>query len=62
MNIVYFVLGPSTVIHQQVGFSIRTMLAQADEDDSIIYNLRGQRVEAPTKGLYIKNNKKYILK
>ena len=35
MNIVYFVLGPSTVIHQQVGFSIRTMLAQADEDDSI---------------------------
>ena len=35
MNIVYFVLGPSTVIHQQVGFSIRTMLAQATDDDSI---------------------------
>ena len=34
----------------------------ANEDNSIIYNLRGQRVAVPTKGLYIKNNKKYILK
>ena len=27
-----------------------------------IYNLNGQRVAAPTKGLYIKNNKKVIIK
>ena len=32
-----------------------------NEDNSVIYDLRGQRVAAPTKGLYIKNNKKYIL-
>lgn len=35
MNIVYFVLGGNTVIHMQVGFSIRTMLAQASADDMI---------------------------
>jgi hypothetical protein len=35
MNIVYFVLGGNTVIHMQVGFSIRTMLAQASTDDTI---------------------------
>ena len=27
-----------------------------------IYNLNGQRVAAPTKGLYIRNNKKVIIK
>lgn len=35
MNIVYFVLGGNTVIHMQVGFSIRTMLSQASTDDTI---------------------------
>ncbi len=35
MNIVYFVLGGNTVIHMQVGFSIRTMLAQASANDTI---------------------------
>jgi len=35
MNIVYFVIGSSTVIHMQVGFSIRTFLAQTTEDDTI---------------------------
>lgn len=29
---------------------------------AIIYNLRGQRVAVPTKGLYIKNGKKYMVK
>ena len=30
--------------------------------DGIIYNLRGQRVENPTKGLYIINGKKVVIK
>ena len=30
--------------------------------DGSIYNLQGQQVSAPTKGLYIKNNKKVIIK
>ena len=32
------------------------------EDSSIYYNLNGQRIAAPSKGLYIKNNKKVIIK
>ncbi len=35
MNIVYFVIGNSTVIHIQVGFSIRTFLAQMGDEDTI---------------------------
>jgi hypothetical protein len=34
MNIVYFVIGGNTVIHMQVGFSIRTFLAQAAAGDT----------------------------
>lgn len=30
--------------------------------DSIIYNLQGQRVNKPTKGIYIQNGKKHIVK
>ena len=30
--------------------------------DGRIYNLQGQQVTAPVKGLYIKNNKKVIIK
>ena len=32
------------------------------QNENVIYNLRGQRVENPTKGLYIINGKKVILK
>lgn len=35
MNIVYFVIGDNTVIHIQVGFSIRTILSQASDGDTI---------------------------
>ena len=31
-------------------------------DDGIIYNLAGQRATNPTKGIYIKNGKKFIIK
>jgi len=35
MNIIYFVIGGNTVIHMQVGFSLRTILAQVGDDDTI---------------------------
>ena len=31
-------------------------------DTKVIYNLRGQRVDHPTKGLYIINGKKVVIK
>lgn len=34
----------------------------SDVDNGIIYDLNGRRVEHPTKGLYLKNGKKYIVK
>jgi hypothetical protein len=33
-----------------------------EQRENVIYNLRGQRVENPTKGLYIINGKKVIIK
>ena len=33
-----------------------------ENNENVIYNLRGQRVENPTKGLYIINGKKVIIK
>jgi len=41
------------------GITLPTAGNDATED---IYNLNGQRVTAPTKGLYIRNNKKVIIK
>lgn len=35
MNIVYFVIGDSAIIHIQVGFSIRTILSQTSEEDTV---------------------------
>lgn len=37
-------------------------IIKAETNDGVIYNLRGQRVENPTKGLYIINGKKVIIK
>ena len=31
-------------------------------NDKVVYNLAGQRVAQPTKGLYIVNGKKVIIK
>ena len=31
-------------------------------DDGAIYNLNGQRVENPTKGVYIRNGKKILFR
>ena len=32
------------------------------EENTIIYNLNGQAVSNPSKGIYIKNNKKFVVK
>ena len=34
----------------------------ANSQKDVYYNLKGQRVAAPTKGMYIKNNKKVVIK
>ena len=32
------------------------------EEDGAIYNLSGIQVNHPTKGIYVKNGKKYVIK
>ena len=35
---------------------------KSQSQDGTIYNLKGQRVNQPQKGIYIKNGKSYIAK
>lgn len=35
---------------------------EASDSEGAIYDLKGSRVEHPSKGLYIKNGKKYVVK
>ena len=37
-------------------------VVKAERNDGVIYNLAGQRVTNPTKGIYIKNGKKFVIK
>ena len=37
-------------------------LTNSEEDNDVYYNMQGQRVNAPTKGIYIHNNKKVFIK
>ena len=41
---------------------IQSVKAIASETDGAIYNLSGQRVSSPSKGIYIQNGKKIIIK
>lgn len=41
---------------------IRSISATLDKGEGYIYNLNGQRITTPRKGIYIQNGKKYILK
>ena len=41
--------------------AIRQMKAETTADDAV-YNLQGQRIAEPQKGIYIKNGKKYVTK
>ena len=40
----------------------RVMIDKSDAADNAIYNLNGQRITNPQKGIYIQNGKKYIAK
>ena len=52
-ELTFFFEGESTAIET---------IAKQDETDGVVYNLRGQRVDNPGKGLYIVNGKKVIIK
>jgi hypothetical protein len=41
---------------------IQSIKVFASETDGAIYNLSGQRVSSPSKGIYIQNGKKIILR
>lgn len=41
---------------------IRSISATLDKGEGYIYNLNGQRMTTPRKGIYIQNGKKYILR
>lgn len=43
------------------GTGINDINAEKENED-VYYNLRGEKVNNPTKGIYIKNGKKYLLK
>ena len=36
--------------------------SQSSKDNSAVYNLQGQRVGAPSKGVFIQNGKKFVIK
>ena len=42
--------------------SIKNLTPALSEGEGVVYNLRGQRVAQPTKGLYIVNGKKVVIK
>lgn len=42
--------------------AIESVVKKAEINDGVYYNLQGQRVDNPTKGLYIHNGKKVVIK
>ena len=60
-NTLKFVNHPSTVGPDPTGISAPCIKMPAAGDDAY-YDLTGRRVQSPTKGLYIKNGKKVIVK
>ena len=47
---------------EEIADGIEAIEATEGVNNGAIYNLAGQRVTAPTKGIYIKNGKKFIIK
>ena len=47
---------------EKVAAGISTLKINPDSESGVYYNLQGQRVENPVKGIYIKNGKKIICK
>lgn len=60
-NTLKFVNHPSTVGPDPTGISAPSIKMPAAGDDAY-YDLTGRRVQSPTKGLYIKNGKKIVVK
>ena len=50
------------VVLKAVATGIKTPATITNNSDAPIYNLAGQRITKPAKGIYIKNGKKYIVK
>ena len=44
------------------GVTLQTVAEDAEEHDTAIYNLQGQRVTVPTKGIFVKAGKKIIIR
>ena len=35
---------------------------EADDDNAVLYDMQGRRIDNPKKGLYVKGNKKVVIK
>lgn len=63
----WLVVSKSASARSFIGFgdettAIESVVKKAEINDGVYYNLQGQRVDNPTKGLYIVNGKKVIIK
>ena len=41
---------------------VEDVMVQMDGKESAIYDLNGRKVAQPTKGIYIQNGKKYVVR
>ena len=51
-----------TIVFDDEATGIDNLTPALSEGEGVVYNLRGQRVDQPTKGLYIVNGKKVVMK
>ena len=51
-----------TIVHEGETTGISTVKTTVDTKDAVIYDLQGRRVMQPTKGLFIVNGKKVVIK
>ncbi len=57
----YILLTDVSTVYIETGNSQNiSPITHTTETDDIIYNLSGQPIKSPAKGLYIKNGRKYI--
>ena len=67
-NIQFITADGATHHFDNIGFAVPTGIAQVMGDsrkaveDGVYYNLNGMRVDHPTKGVYILNGKKVVIK
>jgi hypothetical protein len=51
-----------SIVHEGETTGISTVKTDADTKDAAVYDLQGRRVMQPTKGLFIVNGKKVVIK